>query len=60
MTNEKYNRHGARNRKEYLDNLGDMYGNSDAVYAIADVLGEGEDFDGLLAMLDDFEYIGWL
>lgn len=43
-------------RKEYLIGLADDYGIRRAdVFAIADLLGESEDHDGLLAMLADYE-----
>ena len=41
-------------RKEYLDNLADEYGIDLAtVYALADMLGESEDYDGLISTLED-------
>jgi hypothetical protein len=42
-------------RKEYLTGLAEDYGiaRSD-VFMIADLLGENEDYDGLLSMLDDY------
>jgi len=42
-------------RKEYLTGLAEDYGiaRSD-VFMIADLLGESEDYDGLLSMLDDY------
>ena len=44
------------NRKEYLTGLAEDYGISRAdVFAIADLLGENEDYDGLLSMLADYE-----
>jgi len=43
-------------RKEYLIGLADDYGIRRAdVFAIADLLGESEDHDGLLSMLADYE-----
>ena len=43
-------------RKEYLEGLADDYGIRRAdVFAIADLLGESEDQDGLLSMLADYE-----
>ena len=43
-------------RKEYLTGLAEDYGiaRSD-VFMIADLLGEDEDYDGLLSMLADYE-----
>lgn len=49
-----YSKLGFKNRKEYLDDLAIEYEiPNDVVYACADSLGEGEDFDGLLSMLED-------
>jgi len=43
-------------RKEYLSGLAEDYGISRAdVFMIADLLGESEDYDGLLTMLADYE-----
>lgn len=43
-------------RKEYLLGLAEDYGiNRADVFAIADLLGESEDYDGLLSMLADYE-----
>ncbi len=47
----RYAEEGYNSRREYLDDLADNYG--DAVYALADILGPSEDFDGLLASLED-------
>jgi hypothetical protein len=42
-------------RKEYLLGLAEDYGiNRGDVFAIADLLGESEDYDGLLSMLSDY------
>lgn len=54
--NEVYERHGYANRKEYLESLADDYGcDHDTVVMLADTMGETEDFDGLVSMLEDFE-----
>ena len=42
---------GYKDRKDYLDRLAEDYGES--VYAIAEVLGENEDFDGLVSHCED-------
>lgn len=47
-----YQNNGYANRKEYLASLCEEY-DSDAVYALADVLGPNEDFDGLVTSLED-------
>lgn len=44
-----------KERMEYLDGLADDYGiDRQAVYAIADLLGPNEDYDGLVNELEDF------
>jgi len=49
-----YEQEGYTNRKEYLNGLAEDFGASKAdVFAIADLLGESEDFDGLISMLED-------
>ena len=46
------------NRTEYLRNLSDEYDVPvDVVFAVADILGENEDYDGLINMLEDYEYM---
>ena len=43
-------------RKEYLSGLAEDYGIARSeVFMIADLLGESEDYDGLLSMLADYE-----
>ena len=56
-TNEEiYASHGYRDRADYLDSLADDRGiDRMSVRMIADMLGESEDFDGLISALDDFE-----
>jgi hypothetical protein len=53
MDNEVYVENGYANRTEYLKSLAEEYG--DKVYALADLLGENEDFDGLVTSLEDSE-----
>jgi hypothetical protein len=56
INEEVYISNGYKNRDEYLDNLADDRGiDRVAVDMIADMLGESEDFDGLVSALDDFE-----
>lgn len=41
-------------RLEYLNDLANDYGiDNFTLYAIADILGEDEDYDGLISMLED-------
>ncbi len=50
----KYAEYGCANRKEYLDSLADEYGvDKENVYALAEILGENEDFDGLVTSLEE-------
>jgi hypothetical protein len=45
-----------KQREEYLRTVAEDYGVSyDVVFALADILGEDEDYDGLLIALDDMD-----
>jgi hypothetical protein len=56
-----YTANGYKDREDYLDSLADDRGiDRMAVDVIADVLGEGEDFDGLVGELEGMEYLGLL
>lgn len=50
-----YQDNGYDNREDYLSSLAEDYGLSleNVVRPIADLLGPDEDFDGLVAMLED-------
>jgi len=51
-----YAANGYKDRGDYLDSLADDRGiDRMSVDIIADVLGENEDFDGLISALDDFD-----
>lgn len=51
-TNNIYKEHGYNSRKEYLNSLADEHGvDAQTVYDIADLLGDVEDFDGLVSAL---------
>ena len=51
---EVYQENGYDSREDYLNSLSEDYGVPiDAVYALADVLGPDEDFDGLVSNLQD-------
>jgi len=53
-----YTDNGFQNRNEYLQNLAEEYGvDRDTVDSLADLLGESEDFDGLVSSLQDMEVI---
>lgn len=57
--NEKYIRLGFKNRQEYLDSLAEERDlGPGVVEALSDILGESEDFDGLLSSLDEAEAWG--
>ncbi len=49
-----YQEHGYANRMDYLTSLSFDYGvDLESVVALARMLGANEDFDGLVAMLED-------
>lgn len=50
-----YEMNGYADRQDYLDDLADNMGlDRSIVSALADMLGENEDFDGLVTSLEDF------
>jgi len=54
-----YQLNGYKDRDDYLAQLGDNLGiGSMYVNACADLLGESEDFDGLVSELEDAIYLG--
>lgn len=50
-----YKQNGYEDRKEYLATLAQEY-HPATVYALADMLGPSEDFDGLVYALEDAEF----
>ena len=52
VNQDVYQQNGFTSRQDYLNNLADEYG--DVVFDLADVLGETEDFDGLVTSLEDY------
>ena len=55
-----YIENGYENRQDYLECLADDNGISiDEVLMMADLLGESEDFDGLVSMIEDFCDMHW-
>ena len=53
-----YQQNGYADRDDYLTCLSEDYGVPiDDVYSLADMLGENEDFDGLVSALEDAEHI---
>jgi hypothetical protein len=54
MNQTIYQRKGYKDRHDYLTSLADEYGiDTGVVLAMADMMGESEDFDGLLNILED-------
>ena len=54
MEDNFYRQRGYRDREDYLSCLADDFNRTiDEVTALADLLGESEDFDGLLISLED-------
>ena len=54
-----YKENGFDSRKDYLIDLADSYGlDQSIVFALADMLGTNEDFDGLVNALEDIQYEG--
>jgi len=50
-----YQEYGFESRKEYLLDLADNMGiDASIVFALADMLGSSEDFDGLVTSLEDY------
>ncbi|NBS69266.1 RNA polymerase [bacterium] len=52
MTHNPYKAAGFENRRAYLESLAEDFP-ADVVFALADILGPGEDFDGLITALED-------
>ena len=54
MSDDIYQANGYDDREDYLAGLAEDYGvDLDTVYALADLLGPNEDFDGLVSQLED-------
>ena len=57
--NNIYVENGYQSRKDYLISLSEDFGlDKSIVFSIASMLGSEEDFDGLISMLEDYEYLG--
>lgn len=53
-----YTEKGYKSRKDYLESLAEDFGTDlEIVLTLADLLGPDEDFDGLISMLEDYEYM---
>ena len=58
MNDKVYKEKGFSDRNEYLTELADNYGiSSFDVYSISEMLGDNEDFDGLINALEDYSYL---
>ena len=56
MDENIYQENGYADRDDYLNRLSEDYGVPlENVYSLADMLGENEDFDGLVFALEDIE-----
>ena len=56
--NNIYIRNGYKNRSDYFNNLADRFNiDINSVWALSDMLGSEEDFDGLVSSLDDYQYL---
>ena len=54
---DNYKKNGWENRDDYLRGQADNYGiDITEVKVVADMLGESEDFDGLISTLEDMEF----
>ncbi len=54
MGDDIYKEHGFKDRTDYLHSLADEYGMPlEDVIALADILGQDEDFDQLVISLED-------
>jgi hypothetical protein len=54
-TDDIYRQNGYKDRRDYLKSVADQYGTDMMVVgSMAEILGEEEDFDGLISALEDF------
>ena len=55
-----YTRKGYKDRRDYLKCLAEDYGiKYSTVYTLASMLGENEDFDGLISALEDMDELDY-
>jgi len=60
MADNAYIQNGYESREHYLQCMSEDYGVPiETVYSLADMLGESEDFDGLVSVLEDAESMEW-
>ena len=56
--NSRYTDKGYKNRIDYFNSLSVQFNvDIESVYALSDILGINEDFDGLVSCLDDYNYL---
>ena len=56
--NSRYTDKGYKNRIDYFNSLSERFNiDIESVYALSDMLGIDEDFDGLVSSLDDYQYL---
>ena len=59
LDNDKYSRHGYKDRADYLNSVAEERGvDPFLVNMMADMLGDSEDFDGLISGLEDLGHSG--
>lgn len=51
-----YIENGFESREDYLESLAEDYGYEET-YAVAELLGPGEDFDGLISSLEELSFL---
>lgn len=55
MSENIYQENGYKDRKDYLNSLAEEFDiDKSIVYSLAHMLGESEDFDGLVTSLEDY------
>lgn len=55
INDQPYIEQGYENRADYLSSMSEDYSVPiDVVYAVAELLGRNEDFDGLISALEDY------
>jgi hypothetical protein len=56
--NNRYTDKGYKNRIDYFNSLSERFNiDINSIFALGDMLGIDEDFDGLVSSLDDYQYL---
>jgi hypothetical protein len=56
--NSRYTDKGYKNRIDYFKSLSERFNiDINSIFALSDMLGIDEDFDGLVSSLDDYQYL---